>query len=145
MMDKWDNRIYKVAEEVAGWSKDPDEGVGAVLVSPDRRQVSWGFNGLPRNVADTDERLNDKDTKNRLTLHAEMNALLNSVVDVTGWTMYCTKFPCLEKCCAQAIIQRGIARVVCPHIRGDSRWVEDQTGALSLLREVGIKVETFIP
>ena len=141
-MNKWDWRMIRLAKcEIGAWSKDPDEGVGALLVSPDMRQVSWGFNGFPRGIEDSEERLNDKDLKNQLTIHAEMNALLNAAVDITGWTLYCSKFPCSN--CACAIIQKGVARVVCPVIRGDSRWIVDQTLASSLLREAKILITTF--
>lgn len=141
-MDKWDWRMMDVAKwNVASWSKDPSEGVGALLVSPDFRQVSWGFNGFPRGIEDTEERLNDKETKLKLTIHAELNALNNAVVDVTGWTLYCTKFPCSN--CAKSIIQKGIKRLVCPAIRGDSSWILDQTLALNLLKEARLDVTTF--
>jgi len=141
-MDKWDWRMMEiVTKNVATWSKDLDEGVGALLVSPDRRQVSWGFNGFPRSIEDTAERLNDKDLKNKLMVHAEMNAMLNSAVDISGWTLYCTKFPCPN--CATAIIQKGITRVVSPTIRQDSRWIADQMLSRLLLRESGVSLTLF--
>ncbi|MEE8608974.1 MAG: deaminase [Nitrospiraceae bacterium] len=141
MIDKWDQRMMDVAYVVGSWSKDPCTKVGAVLVSSDRRQVSWGFNGLPRGIEDSPERLNDKELKNALTVHAEMNALLNSPVDVAGWTLYCTKFPCISKGCAQGIIQRRIVRVVCPTISEDSDWAPDQKTAFRLLQEAGIYLD----
>lgn len=144
-MDKWDKRFYRVALEVATWSKDPGEGVGAVLVSPDGRSVSWGFNGFPRNIEDTPERLTDDDYRRRTTVHAELNALLNCAVDPRGWTMYCTKFPCVSRACAQSIIQRGITRVVCPAIDDHSSWARDQIDAKNLLIEARIMLDTFNP
>lgn len=142
MMDKWDKRFYRIAEEVATWSKDPGEGVGAVLVSPDGRSVSWGFNGFPRGIEDTPERLADPDTRQQLTVHAELNALLNCTVDPAGWTMYCTKFPCVSRTCAQSIIQRGITRIVCKGIDFKSSWSDDQIEAQAMLIEAGVKIET---
>lgn len=141
-MDKWDWRMIGVARDVAGWSKDPDEGVGALLISPDKRQVSWGYNGFPRGIEDTPERLNNKELKNMLTIHAEKNAIFNAVVDLTDWTLYSTKFPCSG--CANAIIQKQIRRVVCPAIRQDSSWSSDQQLADQLLLEAGIDVTTFV-
>jgi dCMP deaminase len=142
-LDKWDFRLVGIAREVALWSKDPGEGVGAVLVSPDRRQVSWGYNGLPRLVEDSHARLQDREVRRHLTVHAELNALLNCPHDVTGWTLYCTKFPCASKCCAQAIIQRRVARVVCAEIDHESSWATDQMTALGLMHEAGVEVVTF--
>ncbi len=136
MINKWDHRFYRTAQDVAKWSKDSEQHVGAVLVSPDGRQVSWGFNGLPKGVADTAERLGDRETKNRLTIHAELNAILNSRRDLSGWTLYVTKPPCVK--CALAIIQAGVTCVVCPPMCTSSRWCDDQNVAKGLLMEAGV-------
>jgi dCMP deaminase len=133
---KWDGRFMAVAETVATWSKDPSAKVGALLVAPDGRMTSWGFNGFPRGVSD-DGRLQVKSSRLALTVHAEMNALLNCPVDPVGWTLYVTKHPCLE--CAKAIIQKGIERVVCPDPAGS--WSDEQTEARDLLREAGATVQ----
>ena len=45
--DKWDRRFLKIAREGATWSKDPSTQVGAVIVDPDQRVVSLGYNGPP--------------------------------------------------------------------------------------------------
>ena len=55
--EKWDRRFLELAEQIAGWSKDPSRGVGAVIVSAARQIVATGFNGLPRGVDDLPERL----------------------------------------------------------------------------------------
>lgn len=44
---EWDRRFLKIAREVATWSKDPSTQVGAVIVDPDQRVVSLGYNGPP--------------------------------------------------------------------------------------------------
>jgi deoxycytidylate deaminase len=31
--EKWDRRFLELAEQIAGWSKDPSRGVGAVIVN----------------------------------------------------------------------------------------------------------------
>jgi len=139
-LDKWDKRFRNVAEDVALWSKDPFKGVGAVVVSPDKRRVSWGYNGFPAGVAD-DDRLNDKELKNRLMVHAELNAILNARTDLTGWTLYCTKAPCLE--CASAVIQAGITRIVFAEPDPDGSWYDRQLDALRALNEAGVKVLGF--
>ena len=139
---KWDKRFARIAKnEIALWSKDPDEQVGCVLVSPDRRQLSTGYNGFPVGIADTEDRLKDKDVKNFLSVHAELNAILNSRTDLTGWTLYVTKAPCMN--CALAIIQAGIVRVVCEFINAESRWADNQTEAIKLLREAGVLFTTI--
>lgn len=139
---KWDLRYMRVAtNEVATWSKDPDKKVGCVIVSPDTRSVTMGFNGLPVGVADTPERLGDKETKNRLVAHAELNAILNARRDLSGWTLYVTSPPCTG--CAIAIIQAGIARVVCPLIDIDSHWAVNQQMAKMILEEAGVRWQAY--
>lgn len=137
-MNKWDSRFFNLAKEVATWSKDPDCKVGVLIVSTDRRLFTSGYNGLPQGVKD-DKRLTVKHTKNCLTVHAELNAILNARRDLTGWTLYATKPPCVE--CAKAIIQAGIVNVYCPSIDVDSDWANQNILALNLFKEAKIGVK----
>ena len=139
---KWDIRFLRIAQrEVAQWSKDPNGKVGCVIVSPDRRRTTMGYNGFPQGIYDTDQRLEDREIKNRLSVHAELNAILNSRTDLTGWTLYVTKAPCLD--CAKAIIQAGIVRVVCPDIDDSSSWASVQRAAKELFMEANLSI-TYI-
>ncbi len=140
-MNKWDNRFISLAKEVATWSKDPDRKVGAVIVAPERSQFSHGYNGFPVGMEDSEERLNNRETKLDFTVHAELNAILNAPWDIVGSSLYCTKAPCLN--CAKAIAQAGIKRVVCPKPNTDSAWFDETMKAFSLLNEVKIKVITY--
>lgn len=135
---EWDRRFLRLAREAASWSKDPDEQVGAIVVSPDRRKFSAGYNGLPWGMADDPEVLCNKDLKNALTIHAEQNAMANAPFDLEGWTIYCTKAPCLE--CALMVRQNRIARVVSAPIRPDSRWAGEQRRAMQVLEGLGVSV-----
>ena len=134
----WDHRFMRLAREAAGWSKDPDEQVGSVVVSPDRRRFSFGYNGLPWGMADDPEVLCNKDLKNALTIHAEQNALYNAPFDLEGWILYVTKAPCLG--CSLGIRQNRIARVVSAPIRPDSRWAAEQRRAVQVLEGLGVGV-----
>jgi dCMP deaminase len=72
-------------------SKDPNTKVGAVLVGPGGHGLCHGYNGFPRRVADTQERLANRELKNRLMVHAEMNAILVAAsegVRLRGSTLY---------------------------------------------------------
>lgn len=131
---KWDKRFMQLATSVATWSKDPECQVGAVLVSPGKREFAFGYNGLAAGLEDTKAILEDKDVKNSLIVHAEVNAILNARRDVGGWTLYCTKAPCLA--CANAMIQAGIAKLYCPAPLGT--WADENKAALALLNQVGI-------
>ena len=72
-MTNWVERFHSLAKEVATWSKDPDCQVGAVVVSPDRRLFTAGYNGFPAGIQDKKNRLSTKSVKNYYTVHAEIN------------------------------------------------------------------------
>jgi dCMP deaminase len=131
-LTKWDCRFIQVANTAAEWSKDPDKKVGAVLISPDKLKVCWGYNGFPPGIEDSDARLYNKEVKNSLTIHAEANCLLHAT-DTKGWTMYITA-PCCTKC-ALLIIAAGVSKVVMPELDSSSRWFEEQKQALELFIE----------
>jgi len=137
-MNKWDQRFMAMARnEIATWSKDPNEGVGCLIVSPDRRQFTAGYNGFPALIADTQDRLGDRDTKNRLMVHAELNAVLNAKRDLAGWSLYVTKPPCAD--CCLVIVQAEIARVVRPEINFKSKWVDSLMLGQTILDEAGVE------
>lgn len=102
------------------------------------RVVGVGFNGFPRGVADTPERLNNRDVKYQLVVHAERNAIHNATSSVAGCTMYVTLFPCST--CAGDIIQAGIARIVSPTPDEErlARWGESWRLSKQMLEEAGV-------
>jgi dCMP deaminase len=138
-LSKWDERFMELALYVADWSKDPSTRVGSVIVAPDRRIMSMGYNGFPRGVEDLEERLNDRPTKYAFVAHAERNALDNVDVNVRGCTLFVTLQPCAD--CTKSIIQKGIKRVVCAV---DKTKLEHYTNfvnySLVMLKEAGVKV-----
>src|SRR5258708_6978999 len=136
--DKWTHRWIDLAKHVAGWSKDPNTKVAAVVVTPDRRHMAVGYNGFPRGIKD-DDRLHDRETKLKLVQHAERNVLDNATFDVRGAALVVTKAPCSE--CAKSIVQKGIARVVCPLTTPDSRWFAEVVWGNKIMVEAGIFVD----
>jgi dCMP deaminase len=132
----WDMRFMAMATLVSTWSKDPRKRVGAVLVSPDRRHVSVGYNGLPSGFPD--DVMLDRETKNRYSLHAETNAIAQAAQDVRGWTLYVTEAPCLQ--CALSIHRAGISRVVSAALEPGSSWHAEQVEARGFLASMGVEV-----
>ena len=131
-LNKWDNRFLKLALEVSTWSKDNCK-VGAILISPDKKQISYGYNGFPKEISDKKLKNKNKNkNKNDLIIHAEINAILNSKTDLINWVLYCTKFPCLN--CAKAIIQSNIKKIVSKR-RQNSSWLKSQNLAYDLLKQ----------
>ncbi len=138
-MNKWDMRYFSLALEIATWSKDPSKQVGAICVSPSKRNIVYGYNGFPRGIEDSEELLNNKKLKNQLMVHAEANCIVNSQTVLRDWTMHITKAPCID--CVKLMINSGIKRVLCPNPGGS--WVEDQLMAISLLKEALIEVNFY--
>ena len=122
----WDARFMDLAAQIAGWSKDPSTGCGCVIVDPQRRIVSTGYNGFPRGVPDDSEKLAVRDIRLRLTLHAEHNAIQFAQRDLTGCTLYVWPMPPCAQCAAE-IAQAGITRVVTLEPTDDQydRWGKD--------------------
>ena len=150
MTTRWDNHFLRLCQDHARMSKDPQTKVGAVIVGPDREIRSAGFNGFPRGIWDSEERLNDRDTKLRLVVHAEMNAVLLAArvgIPLKGCTMYLAATdvsgdvwggpPCVR--CTVEVIQAGITQIVSyPKRAVPSKWHDDLALAESLLTEAGI-------
>ena len=111
----WDQYFMGVAKLSAYRSKDPNTQVGACIVTPDNKIVGVGYNGLPWGCEDTEfpwaNREGDMyDTKYPYVVHAELNAILNSIQKLQGCRIYVSLFPCHE--CVKAIIQSGIKEII---------------------------------
>lgn len=146
--ERWDRHFLRLALVNAEMSKDPRKQVGSVIVGSGRAVVSCGFNGFPRGIADTTERLYDRELKLPIIVHAEMNAILNAArigVALLGCTLYLSVvghppygiMPCGD--CTKHLIQTGIARVVTYELAsGPSTWHKESDKSRSWLNEVGI-------
>lgn len=140
-MNKWDMRFLQLATEVASWSKDKNKKVGCVLVNPNKCSFSFGYNGLPRNIEDSDTILNNRELKNRLIVHAELNAILNAPNSITGWTVYITEAPCIE--CAKSLIQANIGVIWVPNLNINSNWYQSQLCSINILKKSNILINFY--
>jgi dCMP deaminase len=141
-MSNWDERFSDVASLVSTWSKDPSTKVGCVIVDEKRHIIATGYNGFPRGVKDSADRLSDRPTKYLMIQHAETNAILNASADTGGATAYVTHFPCAN--CTGALIQAGIKRIVTfePDAGLSARFADSFAASRSMLFEAGVIVET---
>lgn len=140
---EWDDRFMRLVEgEPLSWSSIPGKegGAAALLVSPDRRRMSIGYAGLPRDVSKklVEACMIDAKYRDQYCRHAERNALSNIDCDVAGWTAYVTAEPCLQ--CALELHARRIARVVCRALKPGSRWTHECKMARLFLRDHGVEV-----
>lgn len=110
----WDSYFMGIALLSAQRSKDPSTQVGACIVNSEHRIVGVGYNGFPSGCDDNElpwsREGNYLETKYPFVVHAELNAILNSIQNLKGCTIYVALFPCNE--CAKAIIQSGISEIV---------------------------------
>lgn len=110
----WETYFMGIAHLSALRSKDPNTQVGAVIVDPEQKVVSIGYNGFPKGCSDDEYPWENEgsnlETKYVYVVHAELNAILNSPRAVKGCSIYVSLFPCHE--CAKAIIQSGIQKLV---------------------------------
>ena len=143
MLDtKWKKRFLKLSKEIAEWSKDPSTKVGALIISEDRNIISTGYNGFPRGIADSPERLNNRETKYKFILHAEMNCIMNALYNGRS-VKDCILFvhglpPCSE--CTKSIIQAGIKKVITDSKATDN-WKESSKLSLEMLKEANVEIE----
>lgn len=138
---KWDKRFLDLAKHISTWSKDPSTQCGAVITKG-KRIISLGFNGFPQGVKDSIERLEDRETKYRIVLHAEQNALSFANCDLSGCTIYVYPMPPCSRCASQ-IIQAGIKRIVTKYPGADKleRWQVDFNLASDMYKETGVDLK----
>jgi dCMP deaminase len=86
---KW----IEIAQVASTLSKDPKTKVGAVIVSPNNRQFSLGYNGFAVGVEETPEKW-ERPTKYDYVIHAELNAVLNCPFQKEGCSIFITHQPC---------------------------------------------------
>ena len=144
MISKWDYRYLDLAKFFATWSKDPSKKIGAVAIGSRGQVLAQGYNGFPRGIEDHDWRLNDRPTKYKYVVHAEMNCIYNAGwngVSLNGATLYVHGLPVCHEC-AKGIIQTGIVRVVAGYKHADEQWVESEEITKELLSEAGIEYVT---
>jgi len=135
--DKWDFRFLDLAKFVSTWSKDPSTKVGAVITDQNNRIISIGYNGFPQDISD-DNRLDDRETKYKIIVHGEMNAILFANKSLEYCTLYTYPFmPCPR--CAGMIIQTGIKRVISYNNMPD-RWREEFNLSQQLFKESGVEL-----
>ena len=129
---KWRARFLGMAVHVAGWSLDPSTQVGAVVANARKRVVGLGYNGFPDRILDRPEWLANREVKQSMVIHAEVNAILNATTAVEGCALYVSAPPCGE--CAKFVVQAGIVEVI--HLPPPAEFAERWAKSLELSRTI---------
>ena len=142
----WNVRFLNLALEVASWSKDSSSKVGAVIVTPDKNPVSFGFNGMPPGIDDNVAERHDRPEKYFWMEHAERNAIYQADRHLLkGSFIFATHMPCAD--CARAIIKSKVSGLVYIAEHGiDSpvcqRNHDNYRASQEMLAESGIEIHT---
>lgn len=148
-MDKWDDRIFDIAQSVATWSKDPSTKVACVAVDDSHRILSTGYNGFPRNIDDSPSRLTNRETKLIFTSHAEKNCIYNACfhgISLNDSSVYVYGCPiCFE--CAKGLVQVGVKSIKAkyPESYMKTEWYkQSQNISKTIFKEAGVNYNEII-
>ena len=136
----WDEYFMGVAFLSGMRSKDPSTQVGACIIDKEKKIIGMGYNGFPLGSSD-DEMPWGKtgdflDTKYPYVVHAELNAILNSIKSLKESTIYVTHFPCNE--CAKAIVQSGIKKVI--YFSDKHKNLESTVASRTILKNADVEI-----
>lgn len=133
-------------------SNDPNTKVGAALIDLKGTLITSSWNKFPSGIAATSERMNNRETKLKLIVHAEMGAIFaacrkglvtkNAMLYLAATDPVTGEWwggpPCTR--CTVEAIAAGITEIVSlPQKVGPSKWREDLNFARTLLAEAGVR------
>lgn len=138
---EWNRRYLGLAYEVSKWSKDPSTKIGAIAVGNKGQVLAQGYNGFPRKIRHSEERLNNRELKYKFVVHAEMNLIYNAGyngVSLDGSTVYVTGLPVCSEC-AKGLIQVGVKQVIMPQQEDTPEvWKNSFEFTKELFEEAGV-------
>lgn len=145
IFEDWDQFFMGLAFYVAMKSEDDSTHIGAVIVNEFNRAVSFGYNGLPTGVLNTEDK-NIRPNKYFYFEHAERNAIYNAEKIDPGCRIYVNQFPCPP--CTRGIIQKRITKVIYhvgfnesgDVVAGGKEWLEEQKASYNMLIEAGVEI-----
>lgn len=137
-------KYLKLAKSTADlFSKDPSTKVGCILLAPESYQVlSIGYNGMPRNINESNQSRWERPIKYSYVEHAERNCLYNACRSGTctyNSIAISTLYPCCD--CCRALIQSGIKTVVTMEPdTSNPRWGNDFVISKEMFEEANINM-----
>ncbi len=137
---RWQLRFLRMAYQIASYSKDASTQVGSVIVTPNGKPRSFGFNGMPMGIDDENPERHERPEKYLWFEHAERNAFYLADRSLEGCILFCTHIPCPD--CTRGAIQKQIAAIVIDKYNGTESnfWKDKHQTTLTMLQETGIKL-----
>lgn len=140
-LSKWGNRYISLAKEISTWSKDPSRKIGAVAVGDQGQILAQGYNGFPRGILDKADRYNERSTKYKYVVHAEMNVIYNATfngVSLNNARLFVYGLPVCSEC-AKGIIQVGMKSVtIYTDDAVPDTWTESFELTNNMFKEAGV-------
>lgn len=152
---EWNEYFFRHVYLAARKSKDPSSQVGAILVK-NQTVISEGYNGFPRGVEDSEERLKNRNIKYELVVHGETNCIFNAArngISTLDSILYVPGTPCCN--CCKSVIQAGISKVVihksynkiwwenCKRAGQSESWADKSKWSNTMFEEAGVKIEEY--
>lgn len=142
----WDTYFMSVAILSSFRSKDRLTQNGACIADKNNKVMGIWYNWLPIGCDDNDAQFwtdNDNDpeySRHSYVVHAEKNAILNSISQDLHWgSIYVTQFPC--PVCTQAIIQVGIKKIV--YLKFKPHHAPQMSASKKMMNAAGVECIAF--
>lgn len=140
-----DAKYMGLAWVMAGFSKDPNTQVGALIIDPKNNfPLGWGYNGPPADIDDLAFSWS-RPEKYDFIVHAEENAINHSLDSLEGAHLYVTHMPC--KKCMLKIVSMKIAKVFYMNCVGDPNssiaMRSDTEKTIEIAKLGGVTLEEF--
>lgn len=116
----WHEYFMQIAEVVSSRSPYKKTKVGCVIVSPDNKIISTGYNGY---FAGAPHIAIIQDGHEQATVHAEANAVCYAQSKGKGCTAYVTHYPCLN--CFKLLVSFGIKTIVYKNNKNNNPLIEE--------------------
>lgn len=139
----WHERFMEMAKLVSSWSKDTTK-VGTVIVDYDNIVLSVGYNGFPSLIKDSSDKLLNRELKNAITVHSEVNAILNmsNRFSSSGASVYVFGLPPCNSC-SSLLVQNKIRTLILMQSdvnNSHEPWKSQWEISKSILEEAKVKI-----
>jgi len=148
MRPNWDQYFISMAHLAAIRSPDSQTQVGCVIVDSDNHIIGIGYNGFPANTQ-SDELPTVRPEKYPFMIHAEQNALSNTIILSKNLKAYVTAYPCVT--CSKLLWQRGVREIIVDKNGVVYSMTSDDLKVMQFLmnnglifREIGVNHDIFL-